>query len=231
MNKKVILLLVIACIISAITLEVFAGTSGGANNATNPNGTTMFTTDKYVAIQTMHPDIDILNFKLTWQNFTGTFDTSAGTCTGCEFNLDNGTCQAEVEKIFGMFVSYNLTINLTPNANLNFTALNLLCRTSNHTVDAHANCSSLFSTYGVGTGGCMAWINSTIATTFQDGTLVQTGLSINLRNLTTNGTEFNMGTLTPTETCEQIACELNGTWQPGNTQSFTINKTITVVAN
>ena len=225
MNKKIVLLLVIACVISAIALEVLAGPAG-QNNATNPNGTTRFTTDKYVAIQTMHPDINILNFRLGWQNFTGTFDTSAGTCTGCTFDLDNLTCQAEVEKIFGMFVTYNLTINLTTAGTINFTALNLLCRDGNSTVTSHPGCIGLFSQYpsGITSTGCMQWVNSSYATTFANG------LSINLKNLT-GSIQFNMGTMTPTPTCEMIACELNGTWSAGDTQSFTINKTITVVAN
>ncbi|MEM4263874.1 MAG: hypothetical protein QW666_03195, partial [Candidatus Woesearchaeota archaeon] len=56
-----------------------------ALSAINPNGTMQFTVDKIVGIETMSPDINILNFQLRWQNFTGTFDTTMGTCVGCVF--------------------------------------------------------------------------------------------------------------------------------------------------
>jgi hypothetical protein len=102
----------------------------------------------------------------------------------------------------------------------------MLCRDGNSTVTAHPGCIGLFSTYptGITSTGCMQWVNSTYATTFANG------LAIDVHNLTTS-IEFNMGTITPTQTCEMIACEINGTWTPGNTQEFTINKTITVTAN
>jgi len=36
--------------------------------------------------------------------------------------------------------------------------------------------------------------------------------------------------LTPTPTCEQIACQIYGVWSPGDTQNFVMNKTITATA-
>jgi len=38
------------------------------------------------------------------------------------------------------------------------------------------------------------------------------------------------GSIQPDSSCEQIACEVVGTWEPGNTQEFTVNKTITATA-
>jgi hypothetical protein len=43
---------------------------------------------------------------LNFQSFNGSFGTGAGLCSGCTFDLANGTCQVEVEKVFGMFQSY-----------------------------------------------------------------------------------------------------------------------------
>ena len=194
----------------------------------NPNGTTRFTTDKLVKIHTMHPDIDILNFQLDFQTFNGSFSSAGGDCTNCSFDLDNKTCQAEVEKVWGMFESYNMTIELTASQAINMTALNMICRTANATTTAHSNCnaSNIFSTYGVGTDGCMAWVNTTgVAATLPGNA----GLVIDLLN--NASISIPLGKLTPTSTCEQIACEINGTWAPGDDQNFEINKTIRAVAN
>ncbi len=56
-----------------------------------------------------------------------------------------------------------------------------------------------------------------------------TGVSIDLTNFT--NINVTLGTISPRDDCKQVACELNGTWTPGNTQEFTVNKTITVTAN
>jgi hypothetical protein len=56
---------------------------------------------------------------------------------------------------------------------------------------------------------------------------------INLTALAAPGfnlTSMPFGSIAPDSTCEQIACYVIGTWEPGNTQEFTINKTITATA-
>ncbi|MBW3002908.1 hypothetical protein KY338_07145, partial [Candidatus Woesearchaeota archaeon] len=53
---------------------------------------------------------------------------------------------------------------------------------------------------------------------------------INLTSFYPNLTSMPFGSIAPDATCEQIACEVIGTWAPGNTQVFTVNKTITVTA-
>ncbi len=209
----------------SFTIEKDFTVDDGVNNATNPNGTLTFTTDKYVGISTLIPDINVMNFQLRWQNFSGTFDTSAGTCIGCTYDLGNGTCQAEVEKIFGMFQTYNMTMELTTPTSLNFSSLNLICRLANDTVAAHSGCSALFTTYGVGTGGCANWAATAGRSTVLPG---NTGVAIDLTNFT--NINVTLGTISPRDDCKQVACELNGTWEAGNTQEFTINKTFTVTA-
>ena len=183
----------------------------------------------------MAPDINILNFQLRWQNFSGSFDTTRGSCTGCKYDLSNATCQAEIEKIWGMFLSYNLTINLTidsgdPNNMINMTDINMICRSINDTQayaqggNPPADCSGL-SIYGIDPdGSCFTPIAGV-----PGSYLGSNGVVIPLNG--TLGLAGQIGTIMPTAACEQIACEINGTWVPGNTQEFTVNKTITVTAN
>jgi len=193
--------------------------------AVNPNGTTRFTTDKQVVIQTMHPDINILNFQLDFQSFNGTFDTTLGTCVNCSYDLSNGTCQAEVEKVWGMFQNYRLNMTLTSASAISMTNLTLECRTANATVTKNANCASLFSAYGVGSDGCVSWLGVPGRSwTFA----ANGGIGIDMTGFTS--ASFGMGNITPTATCEQIACEVTGVWKPGDDQEFVMNKTITVTA-
>ncbi|MBW2986053.1 hypothetical protein KY333_01655 [Candidatus Woesearchaeota archaeon] len=194
-------------------------------SAVNPNGTTRFTTDKQVVIQTMHPDINILNFQLDFQSFNGTFDTTLGTCVNCSYDLSNGTCQAEVEKVWGMFQNYRLNMTLTSASAITMTNLTLECRTANATVTKNANCAGLFSAYGVGSDGCVSWL----AVPGRSWTFAANGgIGIDMTGFTS--ASFGMGNITPTATCEQIACEVTGVWKPGDDQEFVMNKTITVTA-
>jgi hypothetical protein len=209
----------------SFTIEKDFTVADATSNATNPNGTLRFTTDKYVGIHTLLSDINILNFQLRWQNFTGTFDTSAGTCSGCTFDLDNGTCQAEVEKVFGMFATYNMSLELSTATPVNLSSLNLICRLASDTVAAHSGCSALFTTYGVGTGGCANWAATAGRSTVLPG---GTGVSIDLTNFT--NLNVTLGTISPRDDCKQVACEINGSWQTGNDQEFILNKTFTVSA-
>jgi len=197
-------------------------------DATNPNGTTRFTTDKVVRIQTFAPDINILNFQLDFQNFNGTFDTTLGTCANCSFDGANiGWCQAEVEKVWGMFESYNLTINLSTNDVLNMTSLLLVCRSFNETVQLNSNCSGL-SPYVDTTPGCFTPGPATAGYS----RVVGNALVVDLINMSNSSIDIRLGKLQPDVTCEQIACELTGTWSVGDpTQSFVINKSITATAN
>ncbi|MBW3002906.1 hypothetical protein KY338_07135, partial [Candidatus Woesearchaeota archaeon] len=140
----------------------FLNTSLGLD-ATNPNGTTRFTTDKQVVIATFAPNINILNFQLDFQKFNGTFDTTNGTCIDCSFDGandptagGNGWCQAEVEKIWGMFQNYNLTITLTVDnpdgVAINLSSLHLVCRSFADTITINSNCTDLSNwTDSVGT--------------------------------------------------------------------------------
>ncbi|MBW2986055.1 hypothetical protein KY333_01665, partial [Candidatus Woesearchaeota archaeon] len=191
----------------------------------NPNGTYRFTTDKQVVIQTMHPDINILNFQLDFQSFNGTFDTTLGTCVNCSFDLSNGTCQAEVEKVWGMFQNYRLNMTLATDSLITMTNLTMECRTANATVTKNANCAGLFSTYGVGTDGCVSWL-AVPGRSWVIG--ANGGIGIDMTGFTS--ASFGMGNITPTSTCEQIACEVTGIWKPGDDQEFIMNKTITVTA-
>ena len=194
------------------------------NNATNPNGTLTFTTDKYVGIETLAADINILNMQLDFQHFNGTFDTTTGACSNCSFDGGNiGWCQAEVEKVFGMFQSYNLTINLTTPTPINITNLQLVCRSFNETVAINSNCSGL-SPHADSATGCF----SPVATPGKSSVVGNT-LYINLTGFT--NLSIPMGTISPTASCKQVACELTGTWTVGDsTQQFVINKSITVSA-
>ncbi|MBW2973644.1 VCBS repeat-containing protein [Candidatus Woesearchaeota archaeon] len=194
------------------------------NNATNPNGTLTFTTDKYVGIETLASDINILNMQLDFQNFNGTFDSTTGACTNCSFDGGNiGWCQVEVEKVFGMFQSYNLTINLTMPTPINMTNLQLVCRSFNETVAINSNCSGL-SPHADSATGCF----SPVATPGKSSVVGNT-LYINLTGFT--NLSIPMGTISPTGSCKQVACELTGTWGVGDpTQQFVINKSITVSA-
>ena len=196
-------------------------------DAINPNGTFRFTTDKQVRIQTLHPDINILNFQLTWQNFSGVFDTSAGSCIGCRYDLDNGTCQAEVEKVWGMFQKYKLDIELTTATALDFQNITMYCRDANQTILAHPNCSGLFP-YNYNSTGCVQWQATAGRSWLSTGPNGASGLGIDLNG--TTSINITMGNITPFDGCEQIACEIYGEWEPGNTQNFVMNKTITVTA-
>jgi len=197
----------------------------GTNNATNPNGTLRFTTDKYASIETFNPDINILNLRLDFQSFDGSFNTGAGLCSGCQYDLSNGTCQAEIEKVFGMFQNYNLTITLTTSSSINMTVLNMVCRTANDTVQTYPGCAGIFSSVGIGQPGCVNWVATAGRSTVLAG---NSGLSIDLTNFT--NITIPLGTISPTQNCKVIACEINGTWVSGDTQSFVVNKTITARA-
>ena len=198
-------------------------------DALNPNGSTRFTTDKVVRIQTFAPDINILNFQLDFQNFNGSFDTTLGTCDNCSFDGANvGWCQAEVEKVWGMFESYNMTINLSTNDVINLTRLRLVCRSFNETVALNSNCSGL-SPYGTGATGCFTPGPATAGISRVSGNALIIELTV--KNWT-NSIDIPLGTMQPDTTCEQIACELTGTWSVGDpTQNFIINKSITATAN
>ncbi|MBW2973641.1 hypothetical protein KY346_04565 [Candidatus Woesearchaeota archaeon] len=197
-------------------------------DAENPNGTMRFTTDKTVRIQTFAPDINILNFQLDFQNFNGTFDTTLGTCTNCSFDGSNiGWCQAEVEKVWGMFESYNLTINLSTNDVLNMTELLMVCRSFNETVQLNSNCSGL-SPYVDTATGCFTPGPATAGYS----RVVGNALEIDLINMSNSSIDIRLGKLQPDATCEQIACEITGTWSIGDpTQNFVVNKSITATAN
>ena len=198
-------------------------------DAVNPNGTMRFTTDKTVRIQTFAPDINILNFQLDFQNFNGTFDTTLGTCDNCTFDGANiGWCQAEVEKVWGMFESYNMTINLSTNDAINMTQLQMVCRSFNETVALNSNCSGL-SPYGTGSTGCFTPGPATAGISRVSGNSLIIELTV--KNWT-NSIDIPLGTMQPDATCEQIACEITGTWTVGDpTQNFVINKSITATAN
>jgi hypothetical protein len=167
-----------------------------------------------------------LNFQLDWQTFNGTFDTGNGDCVNCSYDLSNNTCQAEVEKIWGMFNKYNLSMTLNSSRPLNFTNITMVCRDANQTITANplANCAALFP-YPVGPGPCVTWVATPGLSQVIPGNL---GLRINLNGF--NSTNLQLGYIVPTPTCEQIACEIEGIWKPGNTQEFIMNKTITVTA-
>ncbi|MEM4263438.1 MAG: hypothetical protein QW666_00900 [Candidatus Woesearchaeota archaeon] len=204
-------------------VQILAGT---LHLAVNPNGTMRFSTDRIVGVETMSPDIRITNFQLRWQNFTGTFDTTMGTCVGCVFDAQ-GTCQAEVEKIWGMFNTYNITINLTPDRNISMQDLQMCCRDLNTTVGLNSNCSNL-TNYGPSTYSDNTCFTPVSVPGYSYNT--SNTVCIYLHNITTSGVQIPIGTITPTPKCEQIACEINGTWNTSNTKTFTINKTITVTA-
>ncbi|MBW3004819.1 hypothetical protein KY310_03225 [Candidatus Woesearchaeota archaeon] len=205
--------------------------------AVNPNGTTRFTTDKQVVIATYNPDVNILNFQLDFQSFNGTFDSTNGTCVGCSFDgandpaaVGNGWCQAEVEKIWGMFQNYNLTISLVADRAINLSSLHLVCRSFYDTWQINGNCTRL-SNWTDSNGNCF-----TANVPVGYGAYAQVignAVWINLTALAAPGynlTNMPFGSITPDATCEQIACEVIGTWVSGNTQEFTVNKTITVTA-
>jgi hypothetical protein len=207
------------------TIKKIFSITDGTNNATNPNGTIRFTTDKYVSVTTMHPDINILNFQLYWQSFNGSFDTAQGQCYNCSYDLDNLTCQAEVEKVFGMFQNYNLSLTLTTANPVNMSSLNMICRTANDTAQINPNCNSLFSPYGAGVSGCVNWTAVPGRSALLPG---GKGVAVSLTNLT--NLTVPIGVISPSQNCKIVACEINGTWSPGQTQSFVLNKTFTAVA-
>ncbi len=208
-----------------------------ALSAINPNGTTRFSTDKIVQIATYNPDINILNFKLDWQTFNGTFDTTNGTCLNCSFDgandplaAGNGWCQAEVEKIWGMFQNYNLTISLVADKAITMDRLLLVCRSYWDTTQINSNCTRL-SIYQDTNGNCFT--ANVPAAYAAYASVAGNAVYINLTALAGPGfnlTNMPFGSIAPDVTCEQIACEVVGNWVPGDTQEFTVNKTITVTA-
>ena len=137
----------------------------------------------------------------------------------------NGTCQAEVEKVWGMFQNYRLNMTLTTASAITMTNLTMECRTANATVTKNSACSSLFAAYGVGSDGCVSWLGVAGRSWVFAG---NGGVGIDMTGFTS--ASFGLGNITPTATCEQIACEVTGTWAPGDDQEFVMNKTITVTA-
>jgi hypothetical protein len=95
------------------------------------------------------------------------------------------------------------------------------CRTANQTATKNSNCAGLFNPYGVGSDGCVSWA-ATAGRSWVIG--ANTGLGIDLTGFTNIASP--LGTISPTNNCKLIACEITGVWSPGDDQEFVMNKTI-----
>jgi len=200
----------------------------------NPNGTIRFNTLKTIELITYTPNVNLLNFVLNPKCYNGTFDTTNNTCICCNFQTGNGStanqpgiCQSEIEVINRtMFPRANITINLTFSNNITMTNLTMLCENYHESILKNAACQNNAPIGPTETSStCMNWTNTTYSTTIPSGH----GVHIPLTGQT-GSIAFTLGTIAPNPTCEAIECQIMGTWKPGNTQNFTINKTITVTA-